>query len=139
MDVLRIFNLQLFAEDDFEDNQIDSDVVADETVDDETVDDVDNNENDEISIPEEFEGLDPEIAREFTNKFREQQKAEDEKLESKKELLPVISFRIKQSNRFISQKSKNPLNYHHNMNITILIKHHVLYKAQFIHRRSKIF
>jgi len=51
--------------------------------------------------------------------------------ESRKELLPVISFRIKQSNRFISQKSKNPLNYH-NMNITILIKHHVLYKAQFI-------
>ena len=80
MDVLRIFNLQLFAEDDFEDNQIDSDVVADETV-----DDVDNNENDEISIPEEFEGLDPDIAREFTNKFREQQKAEDEKLESKKD------------------------------------------------------
>lgn len=80
MDVLRIFNLQLFAEDDFEDNQIDSDVVADETV-----DDVDNNENDEISIPEEFEGLDPEIAREFTNNFREQQKAEDEKLESKKD------------------------------------------------------
>ena len=34
MDALRIFNLQLFAEDDFEDNQIDSDVVADETVDD---------------------------------------------------------------------------------------------------------
>ena len=66
MDVLRIFNLQLFAEDDFEDNQIDSEVVADEIV-----DDVDNNENDEISIPEEFEGLDPEIAREFTNKFIE--------------------------------------------------------------------
>ena len=58
MDALRIFNLQLFAEDDFEDNQIDSDVVADETV-----DDVDNTENDEINIPEEFEGLDPEIAR----------------------------------------------------------------------------
>ena len=32
MDVLRIFNLQLFAEDDFEDNQTDSDTVVDETV-----------------------------------------------------------------------------------------------------------
>lgn len=79
MDVLRIFNLQLFAEDDFEDNQIDSDVVADETV-----DDVDNNENDEISIPEEFEGLDPEIAREFTNKFREQQKLKMKNLKVKR-------------------------------------------------------
>ena len=80
MDVLRIFNLQLFAEDDFEDNQTDSDTVVDETV-----DDVNKTEDDEINIPEEFEGLDPEIAREFTNKFREQQKAEDEKLESKKD------------------------------------------------------
>lgn len=80
MDVLRIFNLQLFAEDDFEDNQMDYD-----TVDDETVEDVDKTEADEINIPEEFEGLDPDIAREFTNKFKEQQKAEDEKLESKKD------------------------------------------------------
>ena len=80
MDVLRIFNLQLFAEDDFEDNQTDSDTVVDETG-----DDVNKTEDDEINIPEEFEGLDPDIAREFTNKFREQQKAEDEKLESKKD------------------------------------------------------
>lgn len=53
MDVLRIFNLQLFAEDDFEDNQTDSDTVVDETG-----DDVNKTEDDEINIPEEFEGLD---------------------------------------------------------------------------------
>lgn len=75
------FNLQLFSSDDFED---DTDVIDD--VDDEVSDDNSKDiSEEELVIPEEFEGLSPEIAKEFTAKLKKQQ-SDEEITEDNKEI-----------------------------------------------------